>query len=140
MHKHSIILAVLAGSGLALASVASAQATCQGAPPAPGIALHGPILDIPNATTLCIATGASPSQWTAISVPQLNASRALLMAAAFGQNATCVIGADGLGDCKVEGVALADEIKRPEIQKAAMQWRDGRQDLNRQTQLASAAQ
>jgi hypothetical protein len=97
------------------------------------------VLEIPNGATLCIATGVSPSQWTAVLVPQLRASRAVLMAAAFGQNATCVIGADGLGDCKIEGRALADEVTRPDIQKASMRWRDRRESMTTRAVVASAA-
>jgi len=139
VRRHFIILAILATSGLAYATGASARTVCQGPAPAAGQVVHGPVLEVPDAATLCLATGASPAQWTAIAVPQLKASRALLMAAAFGQNATCVIGADGQADCKIEGVALADQIRQPEIQKASMQWRTGREDLNVRTQIASAA-
>lgn len=139
MRRHFIILAILATSGLACAAGASARTVCQGPAPTAGQVIHGPVLEVPDSTTLCLATGASPNQWTAISVPQLKASRAVLMAAAFGQNATCVVGADGQGDCKIEGRALADEVTRPEVQKASMQWQDRRQDLNRPTQFASSA-
>jgi hypothetical protein len=139
MGKPFISLAILALAGLAMASAAPAETVCGRASPVVGAVVHGPILDIPNSATLCIATGASPSQWVAIPVPQLRASRALLMAAAFGQNATCVVGADGLGDCRIEGRALADEVTRAEVRKASMQWRDRREAPNPSIRLAFAA-
>jgi len=122
-----------------MASSATAQTVCGAARPAPGTVLHGPVLAIPDASTLCVATGASPAQWTAISVPQLKASRAVLMAAAFGQNATCVIGADGVGDCRIEDASLAAEVRRPEIVKAALQWRDRPAEAAGLTEFASNA-
>jgi hypothetical protein len=132
-----IVVAVIASLGAV--SGAAAQGVCQGATPAVGVVVHGPVLNIPNASTICLATGASPEAWTAVAVPQLKASRAVLMAAAFGQNVTCVIGADGAGDCKIDGRALADEVMRPEIQKASMQWRDRRDAPNARVMLASTA-
>ena len=48
---------------------------------------------------------------------------ATLMAAAFGKNATCVIGPDRLGDCMVEGKPLAVALHQPEIVDAAYAWR-----------------
>ena len=137
-------IVALFGAGLAsgafgagLASGAAAQTACGAARPAAGTVLHGPVLAIPDTSTLCVATGTSPAQWTAVSLPALNTSRAVLMAAAFGQNATCVIGADGIGDCRIEDAPLAAEIRRPEIVKAAIQWRDRPAEAAGPTQLAS---
>ncbi len=136
MGKLFFIAALLAAG---LASGASAQSVCGGPRPAAGTVLHGPVLAIPDASTLCVANGPSPAQWIAVSLPQLKASRAILMAAAFGQNATCVIGADGVGECRIEDTPLAAEVRRPEIVKAAMQWRDRPADAAGPTQLASNA-
>jgi len=135
MRKFSFILAALT-LGLALpASSAMAADVCQGPAAAPGVVLHGPVLDVPDGASLCIAASAAPTGWTRVSVRQLGASRPLLMAAAFGQNATCTIGADGLANCTVEGAPLADAVKRPEIIKASIQWRRPLAP----TQVASAA-
>ena len=138
MGRRFIIPTVLATSLLACAVGASAQTVCQGPAPAPGAVIHGPVLAIPDAATLCLATGASPDQWTAVAVPGLKASRAVLMAAAFGQNATCAIDAHGVADCRIEGVSLASEVRRPEIVKASMQWRDRAPAYTGPTLLASA--
>ena len=136
MGKLFFIVALLSAG---LASSAVAQTVCGGARPAAGTVLHGPVLAIPDASTLCIANGAAPAQWIAVSLPQLKASRALLMAAAFGQNATCVIGADGVGECRIEDAPLAAEVRRPEIVKAAMQWRDRPAEATGPTEFASIA-
>ena len=136
MGKLFFIVALL---GAGLASGAAAQTVCGAGRPAVGTVLHGPVLAIPDASTLCIAMGASPAQWTAVSLPELKASRAILMAAAFGQNATCVIGADGVGDCRIEDAPLAAEVSRPEIVKAAMQWRDRPAGATGPTEFASNA-
>jgi len=125
VRKLLIIAAMLSfGTGAGMASGAVAQTVCGAPAPAAGAVLHGPVLEIPNGSTLCIATGASPAQWTAVSLAQIKTSRAVLMAAAFGQNATCTIGQDGAADCRIEGASLAQQIQRPEILKASMQWRD----------------
>ena len=137
MGRRFIIAAIFATAGMACAAGASAQGVCQGPRPAAGAIIHGPVLAIPDAATLCVATGASPDSWTAIAVPQLKASRAVLMAAAFGQNATCAIDGDGVADCRIEGESLASAVKQPEIIKASVQWRD-RIPAAGPVQLASA--
>ena len=136
MGKLFVIVALL---GAGWASGAAAQTVCGGARPAAGTVLHGPVLEVPDASTLCVANGASPTQWIAVSVPQLKASRAVLMAAAFGQNATCVISAGGVGECRIEDTPLAAEVHRPEIVKAAMQWRDRTAEAAGPTEFASIA-
>ena len=136
MGKLFFIVALLS---VGMASAAAGQTVCGATRPAAGTVLHGPVLAIPDASTLCVATGASPAQWTAVSLPELKVSRAVLMAAAFGQNATCVIGADGVGECQIEDTPLAAQVRRPEIVKAAMQWRAMPAEAAGPTQLASNA-
>jgi hypothetical protein len=108
---------------LMIASSASAQGVCRGPSPAPGASLHGPVLEIPNGASLCIATGASPDDWIRVDVARLGVSRPQLMAAAFARNATCEIGPDGQASCTVEGQSLAQTLRQPEIVKAATAWR-----------------
>ncbi len=135
MRKLNFILPALVLGLTASASGAMAADVCQGPAATPGAVLHGPVLEISDGASLCIAGSASPTAWTRVSVRQLSASRPLLMAAAFGQNATCRIGADGLADCTIDGARLADTVNRPEVIKASLQWR---QSLG-PTQIASAA-
>ena len=96
---------------------------CQGPPAVKGAVVHGPVLEVPDGSSLCIASGASPSAWVRIPLPHLQTSRAALMAAAFGKNATCAVDSHGRGDCTIEGQTLAMAVQRPEILKAAFSWR-----------------
>jgi hypothetical protein len=108
---------------MAFTSNASAETVCQGPAPDAHAAVHGPVLAVPDASSLCVATGVSPSAWVRISLAQLQTTRSALMAAAFGKNATCVVDADGHGACVVEGRPLAETLHSPEIVKAAYDWR-----------------
>jgi len=108
---------------LLAASSASAESACRGPAPTTGAVIHGPILDIPDGASLCLATGASPDAWVKVDVARFNASRPELMAAAFGKNATCEIQKDGQAVCVVEGQPLAQTLQQPQIIKAATAWR-----------------
>ena len=116
-------LAVFTIAMLLAASAASAQGVCQGPSPTIGTVIHGPVLEVPNGSSLCVATGASPETWIRVNVARSGADRSRLMAAAFGKNATCAIGRDGEADCSVEGQSLASTLHQPEVIKAAMEWR-----------------
>ena len=135
MNRHGFILAMLTIGAAGLGSQAMASDACQAPVASPGTVLHGPVLDIADGGSLCIAGGASPTTWTRVSVRQLGASRPVLMAAAFGRNATCKVGPDGRADCAIEGVRLADTVVRPEVIKASAQWRQRLVP----TEMASAA-
>lgn len=106
----------------AFASHAWAGDVCQGPTPGAHAAVHGPVLAVPDGSSLCVATGVSPSAWIRIPL-DLQTTRAALMAAAFGKNATCAVDADGRGACTVEGKPLAEAVHSPEIVKAAYDWR-----------------
>jgi hypothetical protein len=107
----------------ALATSVCAADICQGPPALSGAVVHGPVLEVPDGSSLCIATGASPSTWVKIPLPHPQTSRAALMAAAFGKNAACAVDSHGRGDCTIEGQSLAMAVQRPEIVKAAFSWR-----------------
>jgi hypothetical protein len=117
------LLLITAVAMTAITAPALAADLCRGAAPARGAPVHGPVLAVPDAASLCIATGASPSEWIRVPVSHLQTSRAALMAAAFGKNATCVIDAQGRGACVIEGHALAEAVQSPEIVKASYAWR-----------------
>jgi hypothetical protein len=108
---------------LMAASPAVAQGVCHGAAPAPGASIHGPVLEIPDGKSLCIALNTSPDSWVRVDVAQLNASRPQLMAAAFARNATCQIGHDGGAVCTIDGEPLAARLQQPWLIEAAMAWR-----------------
>jgi hypothetical protein len=115
----SSVMLVLAAEG-ARAEPVSACGTEQ---PFAGEVLHGPVLEIPDASSLCIARGTSPAAWVAVQLPNLGVTRSALMAAAFGKNATCVVGADLKATCIVEGKRLIDQLHRPAILRASIAWR-----------------
>ena len=99
----------------AFATGVCAADICQGPPAVKGAVLHGPVLEVPDGSSLCIATGVSPSAWVKIPLSHLQTSRTALMAAAFGKNATCAIDSQGRGDCMIEGQTLAMAVQRPDL-------------------------
>jgi len=121
--KTRVVFILATMIGTAFASGVCAADVCQAPPPVQGAVIHGPVLAIPDGSSLCLATGASPRAWVKIPLSGPSATRATLMAAAFGKNATCVIGPDRLGDCMVEGKPLAVALHQPEIVDAAYAWR-----------------
>jgi hypothetical protein len=118
------LLPILMTMTLAAAFASRAQAAefCQGPAPSGHAAVHGPVLAVPDGSSLCVATGVSPSSWVRIPVGHLQATRSALMAAAFGKNATCAVDADGRGACVVEGKPLTELLHSPGIVKAAYDW------------------
>jgi hypothetical protein len=124
--RDKLIFSVLTASvamALALAGAVRAADICQAPQPAGAVAIHGPVLAVPDGSSLCVATGASPSAWVRIPLPNLQTTRAALMATAFGKNATCAIDAKGRGACVIEGQSLAAALHQPEIVDAAFNWR-----------------
>ena len=119
-----VLLSVVVTIAVSVTAVAHAATVCQGHQPKPGTVVRGPVLQIDNSSGLCVATGASPSTWVAIRLPsQLHTTRAALMAAAFGENATCVVGGGGVGDCKIDGQPLASALMRPQMATVSTPWR-----------------
>lgn len=102
---------------------ASAESICKGPAPRPGAAIHGPVLQVDDGSSLCIAKGAKPAQWSLVRLENVHATRHALMAASFGRNATCRIGRNGLATCDIEGRALLASIAGPQMAQAAPAWR-----------------
>jgi hypothetical protein len=115
------ISGLMAAAAAVAAYGARAAEVCQGPPPARGVVIHGPVLDVPDGSSLCLAIGASPSAWIKVPLPRLQTTRSALMAAAFGKNATCVVGPNGAADCAIEGKPLAEALGQAGLLKAA--WR-----------------
>lgn len=111
---------VLAG---AFASGAHAEPRCEGPAVQAGQSVHGPILNVIDDKTVCVALAGSPTTWVPVTLATPAPTRQRLMAAAFGKNATCVIDAKGRADCVVEGEKLAEVLQRPEIVRASLDWR-----------------
>jgi hypothetical protein len=108
--------------GLAGAATAAAEG-CPGGRAPIGAVVRGPVLQIPSATSLCVAQSDSPTTWVEVKLPVWGVSRGAVMAAAFAKNAVCVITADGLGDCRVEAKPLAAEVHSYRALLEAASWR-----------------
>ncbi len=106
-----------------LAGGAVAEPVCSGAAPAAGAALHGPVLYVESAAVLCVSVGEAKTSWVAVTLDKPAASRGALMAAAFGKNARCAIGADQRGACTIEDVDLATVLRRADVRETAANWR-----------------
>lgn len=115
------VFAVLAFGALALhPSKAQAASPCQGKPVQAGGFVRGPVLEILDARTVCVAR--TPTDWVAVTLIQPAQSRPALMAAAFGKTATCVVGKDQRAECVIEGTALTVLLRQPTLQRAALDW------------------
>jgi len=106
-----------------LAARAASAGDCPGGPAPNHAVVHGPVLEIPDASSLCVAQGPSPSTWIRVRLARPSGTYPLLMAAAFGKNAVCNVGADGRGVCDIEGRSLDAELRRPETIAASLAWR-----------------
>lgn len=108
------------------AGAASAQApapVCSAPAPIPGQTLHGPVLHVPGADAVCVATGPLPADWVRVPIVRPAPDRNRLMAAVFGQNATCRIDAEGRGECAIDGVSLARRLQQPQVVRTSADWR-----------------
>jgi hypothetical protein len=128
MRLPQLIISALFSGGVALAALhgGSAEAgdgVCRGPALQAGQSIHGPILRVIDAHTLCVALAPDPSTWVPVALADPAPTRKILMAAAFAKNATCVIDADGRGVCDIEGEKLADLVQQPGIVQASMEWR-----------------
>ncbi len=112
-----------AATGAHAQTAEPAQAVCQGPAPVPGQILHGPVLHVPDADRVCVATGAGRDDWVAVPLVHPGAGRRVLMAAAFGRNATCRIEADRRGDCAIDGARLDGLVQREDVLRSAVSWR-----------------
>lgn len=100
---------------------AEAASPCQGKPVQSGGFVRGPVLEILDTRTVCVAR--TPTDWVPVTLIQPAQSRPALMAAAFGKTATCVVGKDGRAECVIDGTPLGVLLRQPLMQKAALDWR-----------------
>ena len=121
--------------GIALVATEAQATTCRGEAPAVGARIRGPVLHVIDGGRLCVALAPSPSTWVELQVldPRVmrtssaDDAKQRLMAAAFGQDAVCVITGTSAGQvtaaCMIEGEQLSARLSQPEIAKAAQIWR-----------------
>jgi hypothetical protein len=115
-------LAVTAAALTAPVATPTDASVCRAPPAVSGEAVRGPILHVPSADLICVATGADPAAWVPVPLAAPAPSRAALMNAAFGENAVCQIGRDGRGQCEVAKDALAQRLRRIDA-VATESWR-----------------
>jgi hypothetical protein len=124
MNTRVVLRSIALAFAASLAAAGAAMAgSCPGGPAPNGAVVHGPVLEIPDSSSLCVAQGFSPSTWIEVRLAQASETYPLLMAAAFGKNAICVVGNDGRGVCDIEGQPLDVELRRPETIEASLLWR-----------------
>jgi len=113
-----------------MAGTAHAQ-TCGGAQAPAGAAVHGPVLQVLDGQRLCVATGAGRDEWAELIIRGADQGAvaidgalgpALLMSVAFGHDADCVVAADGIADCRVDGQPLSALLSRPGALEVARAW------------------
>ncbi len=103
-------------------------AACTAAPPADGI-VAGPVLQVIDGRTLCVARGPTPDQWVRVRLSDVHdrEARSALMAAAFARNVVCgVAGREGdgvVGRCILDGASLGQLVQSQEIRAQAASWR-----------------
>ena len=137
--KTVIAFTVLAAAGFLLGA-GSAQAAngslCTGAAPADGV-LRGPVLQVEDSATLCVALGATPDSWVRLTLadaPAVNPiqrasntdenPRGTLMAVAFSQTVDCRLQADGRALCALQdGRSVGALLKTRAAWAAGKDWR-----------------
>jgi hypothetical protein len=117
------LLSVALACGASVTAAGAMAGSCPGGTAPNGAEVHGPVLENPDASSLCVALGQSPSTWVRVRLAHPSDTYPLLMAAAFGKNAVCFVGHDGLGVCDIEDQPLDAELRRPETIEASLSWR-----------------
>ena len=90
----SAVLAVTAAlAGVAHATPAAAVTVCSAPTPPPGAEISGPVLQVIDGRTFCLAEGPTPASWLKVTLAGSAGAgdRSDLMAAAFARRVTCVV-------------------------------------------------
>ena len=104
-------------------------AACTAAAPADGQSIAGPVLQVIDGQTLCIAKGPTPDQWVRVRLTDVydREDRGSLMAAAFAKDVVCSVerrDAQGAsGRCTLEGAPLGQVIGSDAAKLQAASWR-----------------
>ncbi len=107
----------------------SIVAPCTASAPADGQMLSGPVLQVIDGRTLCIAKGPTPDQWIKVRLADVydREARSALMAATFAKDVDCrVEGADAQGvvaRCNVAGAPLAQVVGSDAARVQTASWR-----------------
>jgi hypothetical protein len=137
--KTVIAFTALAAAGFMLGANKAEAATasvCTAQAPASG-ELHGPVLQVEDGATLCVALGATPDQWVRLTLADAPAAnpiqraastdenpRGTLMAVAFSQTVDCRLQTDGRALCLLQdGRSVGNLLKTRAAWAAGKEWR-----------------
>jgi micrococcal nuclease len=136
--KTVIAFAALAAAGLLLGAngARAAGSVCTAQAPAGGL-VRGPVLQVEDGDTLCVALGATPDRWVRLTLadaPSANPiqhaantdenPRGTLMAVAFSQTVDCRLQADGRAVCALQdGRSVGNLLKTRAAWAAGKEWR-----------------
>jgi hypothetical protein len=115
--------------GQARAAVPSGAAACTAASPAAGEVFSGPVLQVIDGRTLCVADGPTPDRWVRVRLSDIPEGRArgALMAAAFAKDVICTADRrdrEGVvGRCVFDGAPLGQLVRSDEVRAQAASWR-----------------
>jgi hypothetical protein len=140
--KSFAIFGALAAASVLWLGATQAQAAdsvCTAALPAAGTVIRGPVLEIEDGETLCVALGETPDQWLRLTLadapvdnPVRRAAfttaddnpRGTLMAVAFARTVDCRIEDGGRALCALDdGRSVGALLKTRTAQAAGRDWR-----------------
>ena len=104
-------------------------AACTAAAPAGGQSISGPVLQVIDGQTLCIAKGPTPDQWVRVRLTDVydREDRGSLMAAAFAKDVVCSVDSrdarGASGRCTIEGAPLRQVVSSGVAKLQAASWR-----------------
>ena len=107
----------------------SIVAACTAAAPAVGQSVSGPVMQVIDGRTLCIAKGPTPDQWVRVRLADIydRENRGALMAATFAKDVVCSVertDAQGaVGRCSIDGAPLTQVVASAPAQVQAASWR-----------------
>ena len=123
------VLALGLHGGPAPAAERPDGAACTAPAPAVGAVISGPVLEVIDGRTLCVADGPTPDHWLRVRLADVADPRArgALMAAAFSKDVICIAdrrdGQGVVGRCVFDGSPLGDLVRSGEVRAQAASWR-----------------
>jgi hypothetical protein len=104
-------------------------AKCSARTPADGRWFSGPVLQVMDGQTLCVALGPTPAEWVQVRIAGIppQSTRQALLAASFGRTVVCsptnTPASDPEARCTVEGAALDTAVTAGAVHDQTLTWR-----------------
>lgn len=118
---------------LAATSAAAAGTLCSAPAAESSARLRGPVLDVLDGETLCLALGPTPDRWLQLRLSDVGeprpgaATRGALMSVAFGRDVDCrildVAETGNRATCERGGRTLGDRARAPKAVREGRGWR-----------------